>query len=100
MSIKNKYGSTELVKDYGPVTFGNALEAYRKCEEFIQKDFAELLGISPRSLCDLEKGRRIPSPRRAAKIAEKIGQPEQYWIQLSLQDMLRKERFVYKVSVA
>ncbi|MBF0233361.1 MAG: helix-turn-helix transcriptional regulator [Desulfamplus sp.] len=99
MSIEN-YGTKELGKDYGPLTFGSALEAHRKCEEISQKEFALLLGIKPQSLCDIEKGRRIPSPRRAAKIANQIGQPEQFWIQIAFQDMLREEQLDYKVSVA
>lgn len=94
------YGIKDLEKDYGPLTFGNALEAYRKCEEITQKEFSLMLGISARSLCDIEKGRRIPSPRRAAIIANQIKQPEQFWIQLALQDMLRQEQLDYKVSVA
>ena len=99
MNIKN-YGTKELRKDYGVLTFGNALEAYRKCEEISQKKFALMLGISARSLCDIEKGRRVPSPRKAAKIASQIKQPESFWLQLAFQDMLRQENLKYTVSVA
>ncbi len=99
MNIEN-YGTKELRKDYGTLTFGNALESYRKCEEISQKEFALKIGISAQSLCDIEKGRRIPSPRRAAKIASQIEQSQQFWIQMAFQDMLRQERLDYKVSVA
>jgi transcriptional regulator with XRE-family HTH domain len=95
-----KYGLEELRKEYGQLTFGNALESFRKCEEMSQKEFALKLGISPQSLCDIEKGRKIPSPSRAVKIAHLIDQPEKFWIQLSLQDMLRQDSLDYKVSVA
>ena len=94
-----KYGTKEMERDFGPVTFGNALESHRKCEELTMKVFAKQLGISPQSLCDIEKGRRIPSPRRAAKIARLIGEPESYWIKLAFQDVLRKEDLNYTVSV-
>ena len=99
MSTKS-YGTKEMERDFGPVTFGTALESHRKCEELSQKEFAKLLGISPQSLCDIEKERRIPSPSRAAKIAKFIGEPESYWIQLTFQDALRKENLEYTVSVA
>lgn len=89
-----------MAKDIGPLTFGNSLETYRKCEGVSQKDFAEKLGISPSSLCDIERGRKIPSPRRAAKIANQIGEPEVFWLKLAFQDMLRKENLNYTVSVA
>lgn len=99
MNTDEIYGSKELERDYGPLTFGRALWAHRKCEEISQAEFARFLGISSQSLCDIEKGRSIPSLRRAAKIANKIGEPEIFWIQLALQDMLRKESFNYTVSV-
>ncbi len=70
------YGIEEMDKEFGPLTFGNALESYRKGEELSQSALAKVLGISPQSLCDLEKGRRIPSVKRAAKIAQLIGMSE------------------------
>jgi len=81
------------------MTFGNALESHRKCEELSAKEFANFLGISPSSLCDLEKGRSIPSPQRASKISRKMGESEAYWIQLAIQDTLRKANLDYTVSI-
>ncbi len=95
-----EYGTKEMEKDYGAMTFGRAIWAHRKCEDISQKEFAVSLGISPQSLCDIEKGRKIPTPGRAAKIAKLIKHPEKYWIQLALQDTLNRENLNYKVSVA
>ncbi len=100
MSTDEIYGSKELERDFGPLTFGRALWAHRKCEEMSQIDFAKMLGISSQSLCDIEKGRRIPSVRRASKIAKQLGEPEKTWIRLVFQDMLRHEQLAYTVSVA
>lgn len=100
MNTKNKYGTTELEEEFGCLTFGNALASYRLGEEKSQREFAGYLGISPQSLCDIEKERRIPSPSRAAKIAKKLGEPIKFWVQLSLQDTLRKEQLDLIVSVA
>lgn len=100
MTIKETYGLKEIERDYGPLTFGKALWSHRKCEEMTQKEFAKLLGIAPSSLCDLEKGRKIPSPDRAAKIARKIGMSEKTWVRLAIQDMLRAADLEYTVSVA
>jgi transcriptional regulator with XRE-family HTH domain len=100
MNIKETYGSKDLEKEYGRLTFGQALWSHRKCEEISQKQFAISLGISAQSLCDIEKGRKIPSPERAAKIAKKIGQPEKIWIEFALQDSLRQGNLNYVVSVA
>lgn len=101
MSTKKiKYGIKELKLDFGPLTFGKLIEAYRLAEELSQKEFSKILEISPASLCDLEKGRRIPSPERAASIARKLKEPESYWVQLAIQDHLDQAGIKLKVSVA
>lgn len=94
------YGTSDLERDFGVLTFGNSLASYRKGEEISQKEFAKLLGISQQSLCDIEKERRIPSPSRAAKIAKILKEPAAFWIQLALQDTLRKENIDLEVSVS
>ncbi|MGR3303054.1 MAG: helix-turn-helix transcriptional regulator [Candidatus Scalindua sp.] len=94
------YGIKELENEFGPLTFGNALEGFRLGKGMTQRKFARLLGMTPQSLCDLEKGRRIPSPGRVAKIAKKLKEPMAFWIQLSFQDTIRKEELKLKVSVA
>ncbi len=99
MTTEN-YGTKELERDFGPLTFGNALESHRKCEEMSQREFAALLGISAQSLCDIEKGRKIPSVTRAAKIANQINEPEKTWIRLALQDMLRNGNLNYTVLLS
>jgi len=100
MITKEHYGTAEFEKEFGPLTFGNALASYRLGEEKSQREFAAFLGISPQSLCDIEKERRIPPPSRASKIAGKLGEPEGFWVQLALQDMLRKENLNLVVSIA
>ncbi len=100
MTTKEQYEISEMERDFGCLTFGNALASYRMGEEKSQREFAIFLGISPQSLCDIEKERRIPSPRRAAKIARQLGEPESFWVQLALQDMIRKENLNLVVSIA
>lgn len=98
--MKKKYGLNELIKDYGELTFGTALESERLCQEMTLREFSKILDISIPSLSDLEKGRRIPSPSRARDIAKSLGEPEAYWIQLALQDKLREEDIDLRVTVA
>lgn len=100
MNTNNKYGLKELEKEHGPLTFGDALESYRLGEEISQAEMAKKIGISPQSLCDIEKGRRIPTPKRAARIARVIGEPEIFWVKLALQDELRKENLNFNVSLS
>ena len=100
MTTKHVYGTSELAKDFGDLTFGNALSSYRHGEQQSQREFAQILGISAQSLCDIEKERKIPSPARAARIAQKLGEPIAFWVQLALQDMLKLEELDLSVSVA
>ena len=96
---KTKYGTRELEKNIGRLTFSKILEASRLADEYSQREFSEILGISPSSLCDLEKGRKIPSASRAAKIAKQLGLSIKLWVEVAIQDQLRKENLDYKVSL-
>lgn len=94
-----KNASEYFEEKYGPLTFGDIIQSWRMADEISQTAYAKKLGISVQNLNDLEKGRRIPTPTRAAKIAKKMGLPEIMLIQISIRDNLRKEGFKYKVSL-
>lgn len=97
MSTKSYF--EKLEKQYGALTFGSLLKAWREGEEMNQTSFSKKIGLSVQNLNDLEKGRRIPSPTRAARIAKKLGLPEMGMIQLALRDSLIKEGFHYDVKL-
>ena len=100
MSIKKaKYSVKDLEKDLGGLSFGQMLESYRLGEELSLKEMAKKLGISASSVCDLEKGRRIPSLGRVRTIAKKLKVSEKLWVQACLQDQLDKEKLNYEVTV-
>lgn len=88
-----------MEKKYGRLTFGTALRSWRLADEQSQVEFARLLKMSVQSLCDLEKGRRIPTPGRAAKIARRLGIPEVSLIQLALRDVLFADGFRFEVRL-
>jgi transcriptional regulator with XRE-family HTH domain len=90
MRRKRAYGTKELEKEIGGLTFAKLLEAHRKTEELSQKELAEMLNISPSSLCDLEKGRKIPSPTRAMQIAQALGVSEGLWVEVAIQNQLNE----------
>ena len=87
----------KLEKKYGTLTFGDLLKAWREGMEMSQANFAKELGLSAQNLNDLEKGRRIPSATRAAKIAKKLGLPEMGLIQIALRDSLARDGFHYEI---
>ena len=94
-----KYGLKELERDFGKLTFARALKAYRLGEEISQVDMAKFLKISKQSLNDLENGRTIPSIKRAAEIAKKIGRVESVYIELAIQDQIDKAKIDLKITL-
>ncbi len=95
----NKALYETLEKQFGYLSFGNAIKSWRLAEELTQKDFAKKLELSPQNLNDIEKERKIPSASRASEIAKKLKISEIPLIQLALRDQLRKEGFKYSVSL-
>ena len=57
----------------GPLTFGQMLSSWRKCEEMSQAELARKLDISTQKLCDVEKGRRFIGVDRAVEWAQALG---------------------------
>ena len=44
MPTKGQYGTSEMARDFGGLTFGNALSSYRIGEEKSQREFAGFFG--------------------------------------------------------
>lgn len=81
------------------VTLGNTLWAIRECEKMTQVEMAKLLGISRQNLCDIEHGRRFVGPRMAATFSEKLGYSIGHFVQMALQDELRKAGLSFNVTL-
>lgn len=99
MSTKRKSYFAELEEKFGKLTFGELLKALRESQGETQAAFSKKLGFSVQNLCDIEKGRRIPSPARAAKIAKKLKLPKIALIEFALRDSLEAEGLKYSVTL-
>lgn len=95
-----KYDLKKLEKDYGALTLADLLMLYREDKNLTQTQMAVQLGISKQKLCDFEKGRRLPSIKVVAKWAKKLKHPQKVWVQIVLQDQLRRDNLNLKVSIA
>lgn len=96
-----KFGTKELEKSRGPVTFAKLLHTYRMAEELSQDELGQKLGgLSRGIICDYEKGRRIPTPEKAADITKTLGEIESYWVQVALQDYMREHNLDFEVKLA
>jgi predicted transcriptional regulator len=70
-----------------------------------QSEFTKRLGTSAANLCDAEKGHKRPRFHSVVKFARKLGISDALRIQVTLQDMLKREqlKFVgdsYVVTIA
>ncbi len=99
MSTKRFYDIRDLEKKFGPMTVGLFLRSFRESGELSQTEYAKKLRISRANLCDIEKGRKLVSPERAAKMAKVLGVPQEVLVQLAIQDELRQARLDYQVEL-
>ena len=88
-----------LENKFGPMTLGLFLRSLRETEDISLTEFAAKLGLSRANLCDIEKGRKIPTPERASRMAHSLGIPEKVLIQLALQDALREAKLDYEIEL-
>jgi transcriptional regulator with XRE-family HTH domain len=100
MNTKSKYGKRDLEKRLGPMTLASFLSSWRESLEMTQVAFAKKLGISPANLCDIEKGRQLVSPKKAAQIAKKIGYSETVLVELVINEQLAAEGLKMRIKVA
>lgn len=79
-------------------TLGTMLRSIRKSENMNQTDFAKLLKITPRKLCDIEKGRCFISLTTAEKFAKRLGDSPEYFVIRCLQDELDRNKINVKLN--
>ena len=82
-----------------PLTLGSFLCAIRQGEELSQLEFAEALGVSKQYLCDIERGRRLVSPKMAVAYAKKLGYSVSQFVHLCLQDMMNRDGINLTIEV-
>ncbi len=88
-----------LEDKFGAMSVGLYIKAFREADGISQTAFAKKLKISRANLCDIEKGRKLVSAERAARIAKKLKIPETTMIQLALQDLLNHAHLNYKIEL-
>ncbi|CAM3008282.1 helix-turn-helix transcriptional regulator [Legionella worsleiensis] len=81
------------------LTLGSFILAIRQGEELSQVEFAKMLGVSRQVLCDIEHGRRIISPKKAAEYADLLGYSKKQFVRLCLQDMIDRDHLGLVVEI-
>jgi transcriptional regulator with XRE-family HTH domain len=102
MSIKRKSATLKYLERAAgrPLTLGGLIESIRLGEEMSQTAFARKLGVSPSHLCDIEKGRKVVSPERAARFARVLGRSPKQFVRLSLQELVDEAGLKMRVNIA
>jgi transcriptional regulator with XRE-family HTH domain len=71
--------SADVMQDIAPpMSFGRVISDARKSLGKSQKELAELVGISPQYLNDLERNRRNPPANLLDQFASNLGFPREY----------------------
>lgn len=101
MTTRKKSETMKFLEEVAgrPLTLGGLLESIRVGEEMSQTAFAKKLGVSPSHLCDIEKGRKVVSPGRAARFAKVLGRSREQFVRLSLQELVDEAGLKMKVNV-
>jgi transcriptional regulator with XRE-family HTH domain len=81
------------------LTLGSFILAIRQGEELSQVEFAKTLGVSRQVLCDIERGRRMISLKKAAEYADLLGYSRKQFVRLCLQDMIDRDHLGLVVEI-
>lgn len=101
MITKNTQETLNILEDImgEKLTLGAFILAIRQGEELSQVEFSKTLGISRQVLCDIEHGRRIISPKKAAEYAELLGYSKKQFVRLCLQDLIDRDHLGLIVEI-
>lgn len=98
MSIK-KFGIKNLERRLGKLTIGEFIHTWRTSEEMSLKDFGQTISMSVSNLCDIEKGRKGVSPKKANQIALAIGVPPGLLVKMALDEELVEAGLKFTVKL-
>ena len=96
---RKTFGIKDLEKRLGHLTVGELIHTFRMTNELSLKEFGKLIGVSVANLCDIEKGRKGVSPKKAEQIALAIGVPPALLVRLALEESLKAAGLKYKVKI-
>jgi len=75
------------------------IASVRVVDEIPQAELARRVGISRANLCDIEKGRRSVTVKRAAQFARILGYSVNQFVAVAVEDQLRKAGLKVRVRL-
>ncbi len=90
MTIKKTMSARESLKKVLNSTFGKFVRDIRECDELTQTELARRMCVSRQFINAVEKDKANVSLEMAIKIASALGYPYEAFVEIFLNDMLRK----------
>ncbi|HSW94001.1 MAG TPA: helix-turn-helix transcriptional regulator [Gammaproteobacteria bacterium] len=103
MTTKKTMSARKLLKGVFRSSFGEFVRDIRECDEISQAELAKRMRVSRQFIHAVEKDKATISLEMAIKIASALGYPYEAFVEIFLNDMLRKsgiKKMVHLVSKA
>ena len=95
-----KNDAQKILEDLdGPLTFARLIKSIRLGREETQEAFGKKIGICKQNVCDLEKGRWLPSTKSAISFARKLGYSPEVFVKMILQEEINSEHLRLEVRL-
>ncbi len=90
MTTKKTISAREALKEVLDSSFGEFVKDIRECDEISQTELAKRMRVSRQFIHAVEKDKANVSLEMAVKIARALGYPYEAFVEVFLNDMLRK----------
>src|SRR3990167_710163 len=90
MTTKKTISARESLKDILKYSFGEFVRDIRECDELSQTELAKRMRVSRQFIHAVEKDKANVSLIMAIKIARALGYPYEAFVEIFLNDLLRK----------
>lgn len=90
MTTKKTISARKALKDIFNDSFGEFIRDIRECDEISQTELSKRMRVSRQFINSIEKDKADISLDMAIKIARALGYPHEAFIEVFLNDMLRK----------
>jgi transcriptional regulator with XRE-family HTH domain len=90
MTIKKTIPAREALKDIIKYSFGEFVKDIRECDEISQTELAKRMRVSRQFINAIERNKANVSVEMAIKIASALEYPYEAFVEICLNDMLRK----------
>lgn len=90
MTTKKTMSAREVLKDVLGSSFGEFVRDIRECDGISQTDLAKRMRVSCQFINAVERDKANVSLEMAIKIARALGYPYEAFVEIFLNDMLRK----------